>query len=148
MSSWSSQTWSLQTRKGRRPRCHSKPLSERGKDKRQAGFRGGWHRTARYSAADGDLTLSPFHSPVLTGQPQTARAETSLPSGKFIRWSCEKKLAREEKKRRERSFSVPSGEPAGCGSLVTHLIHHRQHWVVITLSTTVRTRLLPPTKAN
>lgn len=32
-SSWSSQMWSLQTRTGRKPRCHSKPLKETRGDK-------------------------------------------------------------------------------------------------------------------
>lgn len=78
----------------------------------------------RCLAADGGAAkiVSPFQRrgcPAPTGQPQTAGDETTQRSGKLIHWKCMKTLGREEKKRGERSLSIPLEELAHCGSLIT-----------------------------
>lgn len=105
--------WSLQTRTGRRPRCHSKPLRETGGDKSHSQSSRGSHLSGSeprllmegYNSPVGKI-VCPFQSPAFRGQSHTVRAKTSRQSEKFISWSCEKKLAREEKKKGESSFSV------------------------------------------
>lgn len=92
-SSWSSQMWSLQTRMGRIPKCHSKP----------------WRKTAETRVMDLICPLETFCAPSKSTQPPpTARTEPWRQPEKLISWSWVETLAKAGKKKGERSFSVPS----------------------------------------
>lgn len=103
-SSWSSQTWSLQTRMGRRPRCHSKPLRE---TRVTVSLPRGSARPAPSPVFRWEDLIPQLEKPCVpsksqpsTREPQTARPETSRQPEKFISWSCEKKNLQRKRKRK------------------------------------------------
>lgn len=116
--------WNLQTRMGRRPRCHSKPLREAEREQELwSEFKG--------------ITPGQLQESLLTGQSNSQLEKVCVPSKaqhsqgnprqpeakqpeKFIGWSCEEKPYGKEENKGERRFFCYFGL-VSCNQLVPHV---------------------------